>query len=71
MHMYTDSCSEGEVRVRGTSSLMIGRVEVCIQERWRTVCSTQWNKTDAEVICQQLGFSSYGEHLRLISTYKQ
>ena len=66
--MYTDSCAEGEVRVRGTSSPMIGRVEVCIQEKWRSVCSTQWNRTDAEVICRQLGFSSYGEHLRLIST---
>ena len=40
--------------------MMIGRVDVCIHETWRTICSDQWNENDAEVICRQLGFSAYG-----------
>lgn len=37
-----------------------GRVEVCIGESYGTVCDSNWNFTDASVICHQLGFSRYG-----------
>ena len=39
---------------------MVGRIEVCIQETWRTICSNQWKEEDARVLCHQLGFSVYG-----------
>ena len=35
-----------------------GRVEICRNRRWGTVCNDTWSKTDAGVVCHQLGYSA-------------
>ena len=36
---------------------MEGRVELCINHRWGTVCDSQWTDRHTAVVCRQLGFS--------------
>ena len=40
-----------------------GRVELCQNGSYITLCSDNWRGQDASVVCQQLGFSQYGESI--------
>ena len=54
------NCTNGEVRLVGGSGPHEGRVEVCVNEAWGTVCSNNWDTNDANVVCSQLGYLPIG-----------
>ena len=54
------TCTYGNVRLVGGSNQYEGRVEVCINDQWGTVCDDSWGTTDATVVCRQLGYAYTG-----------
>ena len=54
------SCTNGDIRLRGGTNRYEGRVEICNNNAWGTVCDDSWSTFDARVACRQLGFSSIG-----------
>ena len=55
--LFADGCGYGDIRLVNGESEMEGRVEVCRNSRWGTVCDSYWTDNSTAVVCRQLGFS--------------
>lgn len=62
-HSVDDNCTDGDIRLVGGTTDNEGRVEICSDRRWGTICDDGWDSTDAGVVCRQLGYSPLLEHL--------
>ena len=52
-------CTNGDIRL-GDRAMLRGRVEVCINGTWGTICDHHWTQQEASVVCSHLGYSPYG-----------
>ena len=57
------SCTDWDIRLVNGSNPLEGRLEICFNRAWGTVCSTKFSIKDANVTCNQLGFPFNGTEL--------
>ncbi len=55
-------CTTGEIRLMNGSGAEEGRVELCHEGFWRTICDQNWSQEEAVVVCTQLGLPKLGEN---------
>ena len=56
----TKICNSGEIRLTGASQRSEGRLDVCLNNQWGTVCDDSWDDKATAVICRQLGYQTEG-----------
>lgn len=49
-------CCDGDIRLASGEADNNGRIEVCFNGQWGTICDTAWTTEDAQVACYQLGY---------------
>ena len=60
MDVEESECATGDVRVVGSGE---GRLEVCVNSAWGTVCNNDFDENDVSVACGAIeGFNRTGIH---------
>ena len=57
---HSEICNDGDIKLSGSSYSSQGRVDLCINGTWGTICSDYFDINDANVVCRQLGYFPYG-----------
>ena len=55
MEVFEELCSSS------WSDVVEGRVEICMNNEYQSVCDDRWDVQEARIVCQQLLHSSKGE----------
>ena len=53
-------CSDGDLRLVSGNVVNEGRVEICLNNVWGTICDDGFSNVDAEVVCKKLNYSTEG-----------
>ena len=67
------SCDDNDLRLVGGELESEGRVEICQDNQFGTICDDTFDTLDAMVICRHLGYSGEGQlvmYRRLDFDYK-
>ena len=52
---FSSGCTTGTIRLAVGQSTNEGRVEICVNGVWGSVCDDYWGSNDARVVCRMLG----------------
>ena len=58
--LVSANCEEGAVRLKDGDITQEGRIEVCANNIWGSICGDGFDFTDAYVVCKELGLGVSG-----------
>ena len=67
VYLSSPACNTGDITLVGGTTPNRGRVEVCLNNVWGTVCDDFWSTVDANVACRQLGYLGTSKKTVLIN----
>ena len=53
-----NTCNDGDLRLVEGMVNGEGRVEICLDGSFSTICDDGWGSADAQVVCRQLGYNN-------------
>ena len=53
------NCTSGDLRLAGGVSPESGRLEMCVNQAWGTVCNRNFRQREAVLACRELGFQPF------------
>ena len=59
-------CLYGQLRLVNGPRPNVGRLEICIEGNWGTICDDDWSEANAQVVCRQLGYSPDSKTLLML-----
>ena len=59
-NVTASNCTDYDVQLVDGTTANEGKVLICINGVWGTVCDNEISSSDITVICRQLGYKSYG-----------
>lgn len=59
-HVLYIGCATGDIQLTGFTNPWHGRVDICVDGVWGSVCESGFGVAEAAVVCRQLGYSSLG-----------
>ena len=64
------NCTHGDLRIASRTDdsndlFSEGRLEVCVNRVWGTICDTAYGTRDAHVACGQLGYDGEGTYIQM------
>lgn len=62
-------CNETAIRLVGGPTPNQGRVEICLNGAWGTVCDDDFGSSEAMVICRQLGYTDLEHSVPFIRAF--
>ena len=63
---FFTACNNGDLRLVNGSTATEGRVELCINNTYGSVCDNRWGLADAEVVCRQLELPTTCKLLKIL-----
>ena len=63
---FLSGCTHRTIQLAGGQSANEGRVEICVNGVWGTVCDDYWDFNDARVVCRDLGLPSTGTNMAAV-----